>query len=169
MDHHKTTGRLCPVCHQTSMISRTKCDHCGHEFTSSADQPAAPVTPEPQPRVNTLNMFVLGHADPIQLDGTQDILLGRGVPDWEPGLDLVPFGAPYMGVSRKHAQITYMDGAYRITDLNSTNGTWLNEQRLQTDRAYPLKNGDTLRLGRLMLVIYMREVVAAGTKSDPPA
>ncbi len=45
----------------------------------------------------------------------------------------------------KHA-----DGIY-IEDLNSTNFTFLNRIRLQPGQAYPLKDGDEIRLGVLTL------------------
>lgn len=48
-------------------------------------------------------------------------------------------------VSRRHARITYQGGRYFVEDLNSTNGTFLNEQRLQGQM--PLSHADVIRLG----------------------
>ncbi len=52
-------------------------------------------------------------------------------------------------ISRKHAQITYDDAqrAYFVTDLNSSNGTHLNSQRLIPGQAARLTNGAVIRLG----------------------
>lgn len=48
-------------------------------------------------------------------------------------------------VSRQHARITFTAGGYVIEDLGSRNGTFVNEQRIQT--AHILKNGDLIALG----------------------
>jgi pSer/pThr/pTyr-binding forkhead associated (FHA) protein len=46
---------------------------------------------------------------------------------------------------------------YEIIDLDSTNGTWLNEKRLTPTKAYELQNGATIRLGQLRLQVLLRE------------
>jgi len=48
-------------------------------------------------------------------------------------------------MSRTHARIGRIDGAFVIEDLGSSNGTWVNEQRIE--RRY-LQDGDRIRLGR---------------------
>jgi FHA domain/von Willebrand factor type A domain len=52
-------------------------------------------------------------------------------------------------ISRKHAQITYdaAQRAYFITDLNSSNGTRLNSQRLTPGQAARLASGTVIGLG----------------------
>jgi len=50
-------------------------------------------------------------------------------------------------VSGHHAQIMPQGSCYELVDLNSTNGTFLNGQRLTPYVAHPLNNGDTLRFG----------------------
>jgi hypothetical protein len=52
-------------------------------------------------------------------------------------------------VSRKHAKILWAGANYRISDLNSTNGTFVNDERL--DSPVDLNDGDTLRLGDVVL------------------
>jgi len=51
---------------------------------------------------------------------------------------------PDPNVSRVHARVERRDGAYYVTDLESTNGTWLNEQRVTSA---PLAENDVIRLG----------------------
>jgi uncharacterized protein YkwD len=58
------------------------------------------------------------------------------------GNDLV-IGAP--GVSRRHAKIEYRRGGYRVIDLESTNGTYVNRERVRG--ASTFKIGDELRFG----------------------
>lgn len=52
-------------------------------------------------------------------------------------------------VSSRHAEVYYLpDGSFQISDLNSTNGTFVNGQRIQSQR---LKNGDIVELGEVRL------------------
>ncbi len=53
-------------------------------------------------------------------------------------------------VSRRHARITWREGRFFLEDLNSTNGTYVNERRVQGSTA--LQHGDMLRIGRVNLV-----------------
>jgi VWFA-related protein len=52
-------------------------------------------------------------------------------------------------ISRKHAQITYDEAqrAYFVTDLNSSNGTFVNSQRLSPGQATRLTGGVVIGLG----------------------
>ncbi len=52
-------------------------------------------------------------------------------------------------ISRRHSQITYEAASltYFITDLNSSNGTRLNDQRLAAGQPVPLARGATIGLG----------------------
>lgn len=65
------------------------------------------------------------------------VTLGRGV-----GCDIV---LPYESASREHAQIELDVESVRIRDLDSTNGTFLNDHEVK--EAY-LSNGDRLQVGR---------------------
>lgn len=47
-------------------------------------------------------------------------------------------------VSRHHAQITREGNRYKVTDLGSTNGTYVNEQRIETAELQP---GDRVQFG----------------------
>jgi DNA-binding winged helix-turn-helix (wHTH) protein len=67
------------------------------------------------------------------------------------------------GVSRRHARILVEHGVARLEDLGSKNGTYLREEKLVEARA--LADGDTFRLGRLLLVF--RDVAVHGsTKTE---
>jgi pSer/pThr/pTyr-binding forkhead associated (FHA) protein len=54
------------------------------------------------------------------------------------------------GVSRRHAVIRYRDGRYLIRDLQSTNGTFVNDKRIRDTAA--LKDGDHVRFGNARFV-----------------
>lgn len=49
-------------------------------------------------------------------------------------------------ISRVHCRVDKVDTGYTITDLNSANGTFLNQERLSPGQVYPVKNGDVVRL-----------------------
>lgn len=49
-------------------------------------------------------------------------------------------------ISRVHCRISRNGSQVSITDLKSSNGTYVNKERLQADQTYPLKNGDIVRL-----------------------
>lgn len=51
---------------------------------------------------------------------------------------------PHQHVSRQHASIEYRDGMFMLSDMNSANGTFLNDQIVQSPM--PLMAGDKIRL-----------------------
>jgi len=55
-------------------------------------------------------------------------------------------------VSRRHARLLLDKGSYSIEDLGSTNGTFVNGQRIRT--LLPLLPGATIRLGENVLLFY---------------
>jgi pSer/pThr/pTyr-binding forkhead associated (FHA) protein len=57
-------------------------------------------------------------------------------------------------VSRLHCRLEAVDGGLEVTDLSSTNGTYLNGKRIERAR---LTDGDRLRLGRVELTVEKSE------------
>lgn len=49
-------------------------------------------------------------------------------------------------ISRSHCKVTKNGMQYFITDLQSSNGTFVNYKRLQPNQPYPIKAGDVVRL-----------------------
>ncbi len=52
-------------------------------------------------------------------------------------------------ISRRHAEIINSNGKYFIRDNNSTNGTFINNKRVDQS---PLSNGDMIRLGNIQMI-----------------
>ena len=71
-----------------------------------------------------------------------------------PDVDLTDHGGDEGGVSRQHARIFIQGNQVFIEDLNSTNYTHVNQQRLTPRQPHPLNNGDEVRLGRVKLNYY---------------
>lgn len=87
----------------------------------------------------------------------EEIRLGRSDPrnEVQPELDLTPdFGALF-GVSRLHAAIQASRKGIMLVDLESTNGTVLNNQALPPNLPYPLHDGDEIHLGRLLVHVFI--------------
>jgi len=82
----------------------------------------------------------------LQLTGKAEFYIGR-----DPGCDIV---LDHVGVSRVHTKITYKDGQFYISDNNSTNGTYLNGQRISGSR--PLREKD------LILITNSKIIFSAG-------
>jgi pSer/pThr/pTyr-binding forkhead associated (FHA) protein len=59
-------------------------------------------------------------------------------------------------VSRRHAHITKGEAGYFVTDLGSSNGTTLNGSSLVANRPYPLRNGDRIKVGLVVLQFWLR-------------
>ncbi|MDW8172573.1 MAG: FHA domain-containing protein [Anaerolineae bacterium] len=74
----------------------------------------------------------------------------------KPDIDLSPFGALEKGVSRRHAIIEPNEDTLMIMDIGSSNGTFLNGQRLLPNQPRVLRDGDEIRLGRLVAHIYFK-------------
>jgi len=90
----------------------------------------------------------------IQLPVTlKEIIIGRSDPvvDIYPDIDLSDHDAERKGVSRRHARIMIDQSKSFIEDLNSTNFTFLNRQRLEPGRRYLLNSGDEIRLGLFVM------------------
>ncbi len=70
-----------------------------------------------------------------------------------PEVDLAPFNAIDLGVSRQHARLTVHEDSLYITDLGSANATYLNGLRLTPHQPRILRDSDEIRLGRLKLQV----------------
>ena len=69
-------------------------------------------------------------------------------------------------VSRKHCIIVLTDNRVLIQDLNSRNGTYVNDKRLPTDKAKVLSGGDKLRVGKLDFEVVIEHGLQAPKKPE---
>lgn len=85
----------------------------------------------------------------ITLSGKSTYLIGREDPvtGIYPDVNTAPSGGEAKAVSRRHAEIFYQQGQWFIRDMNSVNGTWVNNHKLAPNQATPISSADTLRLG----------------------
>lgn len=86
------------------------------------------------------------------LRGKTDYTIGRRSADHtQPDLDLASVHGVEAGVSRQHLKIHIADDGVFVEDLESTNETVHNGFRLMPQQWYPLRDGDELRLGAIIL------------------
>ncbi len=85
---------------------------------------------------------------------TESVIVGRlsKVPgDAQPDVKLNPFGADEKGVSRQHIKLIRKHDLIYVSDLGSSNGTFLNGRPLMRNCLRVLRSGDDLQLGVLKL------------------
>ena len=57
------------------------------------------------------------------------------------------------GISRIHSRISREEDCYYLTDLNSTNGTYLNGGRLEVNEKARLRPGDTVGFADVRYIV----------------
>lgn len=89
------------------------------------------------------------------VDLIDSLVVGRFGADSEnpPDIDLRPFNAEQMGVSRRHLLMKLEGDTVMAIDNHSSNGTTLNGRRLNPGEPCALRHGDELVLGALKMQI----------------
>lgn len=111
-------------------------------------QPSSPTPAEEQvpskPASHLLARLVASHGKAYEIRKSQ-ITVGRA-----PGNDIV---LNETTVSANHAEISHRQGEFTIRDLGSTNGTFVNDTKVDRSR---MENGSKLRLGRVEFVFEIK-------------
>src|SRR5581483_11509678 len=71
-------------------------------------------------------------------------------------------------VSRQHAHVLFQDGQHFIEDLGSSNGTYLNGQRLPARTPTPITERDMLQIGPYIFGLKVTAGATTSTHADPP-
>jgi hypothetical protein len=89
-----------------------------------------------------------------------EIVIGRRDPITEkvPEVDLDRYAGYRMGVSRRHAVIHLTGGQLMLTDMGSSNGTFLNGKRLRARQPEPVLDNDLVRFGQIIATVKFVEV-----------
>lgn len=97
----------------------------------------------------------LANGHRILLPQEGELVLGRFDPlsGVRPDIDLSFEDRSTMAVSRRHARLLGLHAQCAIEDLGSSNGTWINNKRLDTGQQRLLQVGDVVRLGRCILFV----------------
>ncbi len=88
------------------------------------------------------------------LEINDEIHLGRGKNE-DDLIDLTPYDAEKLGVSRRHVALRPTSSNLFVVDLGSTNGTRRNGRSIGLNTPYSLADGDILTLGNLELTVHI--------------
>jgi hypothetical protein len=97
----------------------------------------------------------------LVVDLIKPIMLGRNFVDSDSSylcIDLTPFDAENMGVSRRHALMEIQDNRLVVTDQQSSNGTLVNSKSIEPLVPFLIMQGDLLTLGHLKVLVNLLSV-----------
>jgi hypothetical protein len=122
-------------------------------------QPMPQVSPPAAPRaaLAPARLVVATGGAVLPLPNSAQAIVGRADPvsKFYPDIDLTPHGALDNGVGRRHLRLFVQGGQVMAEDLESTNGTLINAQRLAPRQPQPLRDGDTVQVGKLILRFHL--------------
>jgi hypothetical protein len=170
--------KTCPHCDFENIATTEICTRCGKLLKQTGIAPTTR-TLEDDDNVNgapkwgaarftdemSLQLDVLATSQRFLFEAIdfQTITLGRVDPRTgrTPDVDLAQSKGLELGVSRHHASMTRREGALYLIDENSANGTYLNGQRLVAEQPRILRDGDDIRMGRLVIRVSFRMAEAS--------
>jgi|GEM_PF-1559963 FHA domain len=110
-------------------------------------RPAAPTAMQPCELVLPNNQRIpLDPAKGTYMIGWYDATAGAA-----PDIDLHPVGGSAQGVSRQHAILRLAAGQWTLTDLGSTNGSFLNDAPMAPNSTVALRDRTRIRLGNVIV------------------
>lgn len=106
-----------------------------------------------------------GQQDEKHLELNQDVSIGRSYNDHE-DLNTTQLRIADTQMSRRHGRIFLQDSQFFIEDLASTNGTYINQRKIASGKAYPLRHRDSIVMGASQLLFFNPEEVTAKLKPN---
>ncbi len=156
----------CPNCNTKNKANEIFCYACGHLMDSgqgyNSTRSFAPAATESYPpehfgRDSILIVTVRDSGSYFKLrpqNYTHELVIGRSSSNtaMTPDIDLTEENAEELGVSRLHLAVQYMmeNDTLVVFDLGSANGSFINGQKLHPSERRILRNGDELRIGRMV-------------------
>jgi pSer/pThr/pTyr-binding forkhead associated (FHA) protein len=159
--------QTCSQCGNQNTDEAKFCSQCGHPLEPTAVETTATISfGGPTAKTDGEDRAILNEADAAAADalpaGSALLIVQRG-----PGAgsrylldtDVVSAGRhpdsdiflDDITVSRRHVEFHRAEGSYRVHDVGSLNGTYVNRDRI--DDAL-LQNGDEVRIGKFRLVFF---------------
>lgn len=180
-----STGPVCPTCGHRNRPGVLLCENCGTNLMTGkqttvgtrdlreqeAEKAAEDSLLDTEQRKAVemaggsvfneemvLRVEIEGGSTPMLVYPKQEIIIGRRDPNTGgmPDVDLTAYAGYRMGVSRRHAAIRLQEKHLNLSDLGSSNGTFLNGTRLSAHRPYQLRDGDEVRLGQMVLRLFFQ-------------
>lgn len=166
---------LCPNCQHKELPGALFCSECGTQLVSldilntrsikksstdnlgtKAEIPEIPTRKAASRNAEpSISLHIVDSGQVIHLTDRSDFTLGRTIEGQPilPDVDLSPYDAFTLGVSRLHAALRIINGEVVVTDMGSSNGTRVNGQKIVPHVDYPLNHGDLLALGKLRIQV----------------
>lgn len=163
--------KFCPICKNKNERKAITCGYCGalldgtrtDRVATTRNTDGLSMAPIKIPESfidyalipkNGVAIYAAGASKPSYLHIDKELIIGREEGETsETFLDLSELDSFNMGVSRRHAVIRRVETGYEVIDLSSTNGSWLNNERLVPNNPYKLESGAQLRFGLLQILI----------------
>lgn len=167
---------ICPSCHHQELIGALFCSECGTKLVEQSGLSTAMVrgtdsrledirkatqpSSAPEAAGNAVaSLHIIQTGQILPLEGREEFTIGR-ISEGQsilPDIDLTPYEAYSRGVSRLHATMKIIDGKISITDLGSSNGTRINNDKIQPHKEYPVSHGDLVTLGQFKIQTLIRQ------------
>jgi hypothetical protein len=156
--------QLCPKCGKKNPPDAQHCSLCGTAL-KSVEAPTRRINKQEVDKLAQVGQLprvylaIKNHKKPLEIYLRQEMTLGRSSPDSpvKPNIDLAAYDGEKLGVSRAHASLKIQDDTVvMITDLQSSNQTHINGERLYPHETRVLRHGDEIKLGDLIIKILFK-------------
>jgi pSer/pThr/pTyr-binding forkhead associated (FHA) protein len=108
------------------------------------------------PFMNRLRFVFEDNEVEVEVPIPHKLLIGRSDEKKTVDFDLTEHGAYGLGVSREHIRLEQRYGRWFVIDLESDNGTWLNDKQMYPMVAYELRSGTEIRLSDFHMCVYFQ-------------
>ena len=147
--------KICPSCSYENNSGNIMCDRCMADISginpidTDAQESKVQAVPQVAQAVEDSSATVIERKRTIKFvasDGSGsfcisgDAIIGREAEGRE-------YLSSHMTVSRRHARLTY-NSEWNIEDVHSSNGTYVNERRLENGEKAQIKSGDKVSLSK---------------------
>lgn len=143
--------RICELCHSVNEANSMECVHCGEDLAyvpvTTIEQPSTQPTNYKKTMVlseSQLHNPIDGKTITIPLEGC---ILGR-----DGNVD-VKYFQQFPFISNHHASFKYECDQLIIQDLNSTNGTKVNGQKIVANTPTTLQTGDQIIMANIEFIV----------------
>ncbi len=171
--NQKSSKTLCPSCSAENLPGTLFCVQCGTYLPSGGPLRTEPLPDQEDERsahphkdgskkerldkALSIEVEMMNSGRKVLLSADREILVGRldAAHGIFPELDLTTDGGLEQGVSRRHARIYTREGTCYVEDLDSTNGSFLNGERLTPYLPYAFQSGDALMFGTMQMKVHV--------------
>ncbi len=107
------------------------------------------------PRPWKVALRIMQKENRLIFDMDRPMVIGRMDTEQDvfPDIDLGPYDADELGVSREHMMLKLDKERIVAVDQGSSNGTFLNNSRMRPNEEYPLRDGDEIQLGMMKVKV----------------